>query len=152
MKTRTKIVVVIFLAILYFAFIQRISAPALAIANADLPKDLDKWYAGYNSEYFDDKLPKDTLVDWGEYDVRNMGSTTILPNGRFHIALNKKYCLADRTMRLVLLHEQCHIQTFSEITDDPKTGHGPRWRTCMLNLYQIGGFKRELIDGYGGRD
>ena len=150
MKTRTKVLIVILLAGLYFALTQHFGVPSLS--QTDLPKDLDKWYAGYNSEYFDDKLPKDTVVDWSEYDVRNMGSTTVLPNGRFHIALNKRYCLADRTMRLVLLHEQCHIQTFTEITDDPKTGHGPRWRTCMLNLYQIGGFKRELIDGYGGLD
>jgi hypothetical protein len=145
MKTRTKIVVVIFLAILYFAFIQHISVPA--IAKIDLPKDLDKLYAADNSEYFDDKLPRNTVIDWDEHDGTRMASTQVLPDGRFHIAFNKKYCLSERVVRIVLKHEECHIATFSEITRDAKTEHGPRWRTCMLNLYQVGGFKRELIDG-----
>lgn len=116
-------------------------------AKVDLPKDLDKWYSIYNSEFFNDKLPKDTVIDWGEYDLDRMGSTSVLPDGRFHIAFNEKYCLADRTARMILLHEDCHIATFTETTRDSKTWHGPRWRTCMLNLYQVGAFKKDLIDG-----
>lgn len=145
MRLRTKVLITIALAVLYFALTQHFSAPA--IARADLPKDLDKWYSIYNSEFFDDKLPKDTVVDWGEYNNDRMGSTSILPDGRFHIALNEKYCLAERTARMVLKHEECHVSTFSEVTHDSKTEHGPRWRTCMLNLYQVGAFKRDLIDG-----
>jgi hypothetical protein len=105
-------------------------------------KDLDTWYRAYNSEYFNDNLPKDAVLDWGEYDPDRMASTSRLPDGRFHVAFNEKYCLAGRVMHIVLLHEQCHIQTFSE-----KTDHGPRWRTCMLNLYQQDAFKKDLIDG-----
>lgn len=120
---------------------------APAKAKIDLPKDLDKWYSIYNSEYFGDKLPKDTVIDWSEYDPNRMSSTSVLPDGRFHIAFSEKYCLADRTAHIVLLHEDCHIATFSEITRDPKSEHGPRWRTCMLNLYQQGAFKKDLIDG-----
>lgn len=143
MKTSSKVLIVILLAGLYFALSQHLSAPT----RANLPKDLDKQYQIYNSEFFNDKLPRDTVVDWGEYNSDRMGSTTILPDGRFHIAFNERYCLADRTVHLVMLHEDCHIQTFSEITRDPKSEHGPRWRTCMLNLYQQGAFKRDLIDG-----
>jgi len=147
-KTRTKILITIALAGLYFALSQHLSAPA--VAGKDLPKDLDKWYAVYNTEFFDDKLPRNPVIDWGEYDGNRMASTTVLPDGRFHIAFNEKYCLAERTARLVLLHEQCHVQTFSEVNRDPKSEHGPRWRTCMLNLYQQGAFKKTLIDGYEG--
>ncbi len=118
-----------------------------AKAKIDLPKNLDKWNEGYNSEYFGDKLPKNVIIDWSEYNPDRMGSTSTLPDGRFHIALNGTYCLADRTAHMVLLHEDCHVFTFSEITRDPKSEHGPKWRTCMLNLYQQGAFKKDLIDG-----
>jgi hypothetical protein len=144
-KTSSKVLIVILLAGLYFVLIQHLSAPA--VAKVDLPKDLDKLYAADNSEYFDDRLPRNTVIDWGEYDGTRMASTSVLPDGRFHIAFNKKYCLSERVVRIVLKHEECHIATFSEITRDAKTEHGPRWRTCMLNLYQQNAFKKDLIDG-----
>lgn len=156
MRTRTKVALVILLVLWYFLLClhfcpkkEPVTLPALS--NVDLPKDLDKWFEGTNSEFFDEKLPKDTVIDWGEYDNDRMGSTTILPDGRFHIAFNEKYCLATRVAHLVLLHEECHVFTFSEIKkNDPASEHGPRWRTCMLNLYQQGAFKSDLIDGYKG--
>lgn len=146
MRTRTKVLITIILAVLYFALLQHFEP--IARVKADLPKDLDKWYETYNSEFFDDKLPKDVVIDWGEYDNDRMASTTVLPDGRFHIAFNEKYCLAERTVHITLQHEVCHVKTFSEITRDPASEHGPRWRTCMLNLYQQGSFKKELIDGW----
>lgn len=140
MRAKTKLF--IFLAWLCLSLTPRFAAHL----RTDLPRDLDRRYASNNSEFFDDKLPKDTVIDWAEHGSDNMATTSVLPDGRFHIAFNEKYCLADRTAHMVLLHEQCHVRTFSEITSDPRTEHGPRWRTCMLNLYQQGAFKNELID------
>jgi hypothetical protein len=152
MKPMTKqiihnlIIVAVFITgILIYSWLANRRTPAAT--NADLPKDLNKWYQIYNSEFFNDKLPKNTVIDWSEYDDSRMASTSVLPDGRFHISLNEKYCLANRVARIVLKHEACHVATFSEITLDPKSNHGPRWRTCMLNLYQQGAFKGDLIDG-----
>lgn len=109
-----------------------------------LAEGLDELNEGFNSEYFDEKLPDNIVIDWGEYDENKMGSTNVLKDGRFHIALNAKYSAAYRTAALILLHEDCHVLTW---TEEPKVMHGPRWKTCMLNLYQQGAFKPFLIDG-----
>ena len=145
MRTRTKTLIVILLAASYFAFVQHFGAHS--VSKSDLPRNLDRWNNDYNSEYFNGKLPSNILIDWSEHDNRYMATTTVLPSGRFRIALNQKYCLADRTAHLTLLHEDCHVLTFSEISESKKSEHGPRWRTCMLNLHQQGAFKNELIDG-----
>lgn len=143
MRMRILIIITIFLALLYSALIHRPSAPCLS--KSDLPKDLNKYYDGSNSEFFDGKLPKDVIIDWGEYDIDKMASVTKLPSGKFHIAFNERYSAADRVARMTLLHEECHIATWDELA---KNQHGPRWRTCMLNLYQVGAFKKDLIDGH----
>ncbi len=145
MKIRTKILIAVAAALVYFYCQQRFGAPCLT--KSDLPKDLDKYYAQYNSEFFNDKLPRDVVIDWGEYGNDAMATTSKLPDGRFHIALNERYSSAGRVARLILFHEACHVQTWGE---QPANVHGPRWRTCMLNLYQQGAFKRDLIDGHEG--
>jgi hypothetical protein len=144
-RLRTRVLLTILLAVLYFALTQRFGAHQ--VAKSDLPKDLDKWYATYNAEYFNDKLPKNTIISWNEVDDRYMATTTVLPSGRYHIAFNKKYCLADRVAHITLLHEDCHILTFTEVSEGKKEEHGPRWRTCMLHLALQGAFESELIDG-----
>ena len=113
-------------------------------SKVDFPKHLNWWNEGYNSGYFDDKLPKHIVIDWSEYNDDNMATTTVLPDGRFHIALNEKYCLATRVAHITLLHEDCHILTFSEVNEGKE--HGPRWRTCMINLSRQRAFENELID------
>jgi hypothetical protein len=151
MRTRTKILITILLAVLYFALVQHFNDNRLvqtelpsARSKADLPSHLDWWNEGFNSEYFGDKLPKDIVIDWNERDDHNMATTTTLPDGRFHIALNEKYCLATRIAHVTLLHEDCHVLTFSEVEDGKE--HGPRWKTCMVNLSQQHAFENELID------
>lgn len=144
LRTRTKILIAVAAALVYFYCQQRFMAPCST--RSDLPKDLDKYYSQYNSEFFNDTLPRDVVIDWGEYNTDRLASTSKLSDGRFHIAFNEQYTSAGRVARLVLLHEQCHIATWSE----QPLEHGPRWRTCMLNLYQQGAFKADLIDGHEG--
>jgi hypothetical protein len=113
-------------------------------ANTGLVQDLDKWYAGSNSAYFEDKLPKNTIIDWNETDSRNM-AVTYEDGEQFHISLNPYYVRASRTAWEVILHEQCHIEEYKEAEKDE---HGPRWRTCMLRLEMQGAYRPILIDGY----
>jgi predicted SprT family Zn-dependent metalloprotease len=120
--------------------------PITAHAIVTSKTELDKKYAEYNEIYFGGKLPADTVIDHSE--SVQMASTMKMSDGRFHIAFNDKYTLADRVARLVLLHEQCHIKTW---TEQDIAEHGPRWRTCMLALDLQGVFRREWIDDYNGQ-
>jgi SprT-like family len=140
------VVGILLTTVLILWLIFRPAAPWVAPAPSgyELPKDLYKWYQIYNTEFFDDKLPRNVVIDWDEHDPSRMAATSKLPDGRFHITFNQRYCLADRVAHMALLHEDCHIVTWAERVPDV---HGPAWRTCMLNLYQTGAFKAELIDG-----
>ena len=149
MKIRWKIVLTIALAGLTFWLGQIAHCPAhLDSFNGLEHKNLYQLYDGYNDEYFDNKLPKNTVIDWdetGDY----MATTNLLPDGRFHIAFNPHYITAMRVARTSMLHEMCHIQTWGEL--DYQTGrHGPQWRTCMLGLDAAGAWRREMIDYYEG--
>ena len=113
------------------------------------PNDLYTVYAEQNEKYFDFLLPLDTTIDWDEYRDIAMGSTKKLLNGRFHISLNEKYCLAERTAYLTLLHEECHIIAW----DEHERGfvHGFVWQGCMLNAERRGANREILIDNYEGK-
>ena len=145
MKTRIKVIIVILLAIVCFELTQKYGAPAKigSIGN------LDAIYNSLNVQYFGNSLPKDTVVDWSETGSTNMATTYKLQDGRFHIALNEQYLKAERVLALTMLHEQCHIKTFTEAEAGQE--HGARWRTCMLELDLQGAFRNQLIDGYDGR-
>ncbi len=122
-------------------------------ANARKRDRLYGQYQEFNEEYFGNKLPKDIIIDHNE--PKMMASTMYLSGiGRFYISFNDKYTLAERVADETLLHEQCHIATWSEQptdgTFDQSKRHGPRWRACMLQLDMQGAFRTELIDGYEG--
>jgi hypothetical protein len=105
---------------------------------------LQATYDSFNEEYFNNSLPKNTVVDYGEYDDDFMGTTQVIAGNRFHIALNESYTSGARNARLTLLHEQCHIKTWQQEIDE----HGKRWRSCMLSLDAAGAFREQIIDGY----
>lgn len=164
MRTRTKALIVILLAVLYFVLIQygcddskeldspddKSGTPGTAAKGITLSTDLKMLYDEYNNEYFGDKLPKDAIIDWAEYDSEYMATTIRMTDGTYHIAFNEKYVQADRVLKTTLLHEMCHIPTYDDFT--VKDGwHGKRWRACMLGLDMRGAFRRELIDGYEGQ-
>lgn len=146
MKLRWKIVITILLAFLA-VWLQGVLEDRTKVVHASSGRceGLNVWYKTYNERYFDNKLPEDAIVDYGEYNDDYMATTSKLPNGTFHIGLNEKFTSAARVAHLVILHEQCHIATWNEAVD-----HGPRWRVCMLGLDIMGANRGLLIDGYTG--
>ena len=140
MKTRTKIAIVIVLAFLCFAI--RNCFPQSRDETSDVTlAELQAAYSTYNITEFKGNLPGDTLVDFDEHDKDNMATTTMLPNGRFHLSFNRKYIVGVRIMDLTMLHEQCHLITWGD-------RHGSRWQACMLKLDASGAFREIIIDGY----
>lgn len=111
--------------------------------------DVLGFYQEYNQEFFGNKLPQNTIVDFSESDGA-MARTTLYHSGRYHIGLNLKYSSANRTARLMILHEMCHIKNFVELYKNGED-HGPHWRACMLALEMQGANRVILIDGYEGQ-
>lgn len=111
--------------------------------------DLLGFYEEYNQQFFGNKLPENTTVDYSEADGA-MARTTLFNSGRYHIGLNRKYSSANRTARLMVLHEMCHIKYFSE-ADEKGLDHGPLWRSCMLTIELQGANRAILIDRYQGQ-
>jgi hypothetical protein len=161
MKTRTKILITILLALLYFALIQhfndngpiRVELPLVpAQKSIGGPYDLKAIYSEFNEQYFYNRLPKDVLIDFSETE-NYMATTIMMSDERFHIRFNPKYVNAERVVRETMLHEQCHIKTFKwelSLEDIRTKQHGREWRACMLQLDTQGAFRRELIDYYEG--
>jgi hypothetical protein len=147
MKTRYKILITIVLAILA-VWLQGLmdkvpehETEAIANLTNDGPTvpDLLGFYETYNEEFFQNKLPRNTVVDWSETDSHLMARVRET-NGVFHIGLNLKFSSANRIARLMILHEMCHIKYFDD-------SHGPLWRGCMLTLEMEGANRAILIDG-----
>lgn len=130
--------------VLFFALIFSLSPGKL-----EKPEPLLHQYVEYNETYFDNKLPKDTIIDWSE--TKDMASTVRMKDGKFHIAMNDHYVAAGRVANITLLHEMCHIRTWDEWPtsfEDQKMTHGPRWRACMISLDFVGAFRVQIIDNY----
>lgn len=121
---------------------------ALTASSTERLPNIQKIYAEYNTEYFDDTLPRNALIDWNEPGDNFMASTETLSDGRYHVAFNRDYSSAERVARLIMLHEQCHIKTDQHMLLED--AHSRAWRTCMLDLDRQGAFRRILIDFYEG--
>ncbi len=152
LRLRTKILIVILMAVIYVWAETYLSVPA-ASGRQPSQADMDTAYREFNEVYFNNELPKDVVIDWAE--SKDMASTVRMADGRFHLAFNEKYNQASRAMRESMLHEQCHVRTWrslSEMTAEEilTNQHGRRWRTCMLQLDIQGAFRREIIDYYEG--
>ena len=111
-------------------------------------------YASNNSEFFNDRLPKDVVIDYSESDGENMATTMKFSDGTFHIALNPEYAGAKRVAEYLLLHEACHVAVWDRLHKDNnqvlswQEEHGPVWRACMLKIDAVGGFRQIFIDSY----
>jgi hypothetical protein len=132
MKTWQKIVLIILLAAVYSALVERL-----------LPKDRDDYlqtiYDQYNGWWFGDELPKDVILRYGPaVDVQGRSNMAItrMHYGRFITEFNPKYNQADTHLKMNMLHEQCHIATWGQEFDD----HGPKFQACMLRLANQGAF------------
>jgi len=100
------------------------------------------WYNSYNEIYFDNELPKDTIVKYKILD-KQMAVTQSIDGKHFIIDLDPKYNLAARTAHTVLLHEMCHIETWNE-----KEEHGYQWIGCMKRLEKMNAYDNIWIDAY----
>jgi hypothetical protein len=100
---------------------------------ADEDRHLDAWYATYNHMYFQDRLPKTTVITRNLTDDRFMAQT-FYENNFYHIAINPRYNESRKTEKLNLLHESCHIEVFIDKEEDEFDDHGEHWQRCMHRL------------------
>jgi SprT-like family len=107
---------------------------------------LRKWYREFNEAYFQNKLPDNTTFD---LNLRNgnMAQTSIPGWAVFNISMDPHYVAAQRMGQLTLLHEMCHVETFTD-SRDPKVQHGEKWLACMTRIDVAGGFRDIIIDRY----
>jgi len=135
LRTRYKILLVILLAFLWFALTQHSKTPT-AVGQGVSQKVLDNTYQEFNEQYFNNRLPKDTIIDYAESGP-NIATTDLMSSKRFHIAFNEKYASSERIVREIMLHEQCHIKVWPKdgnwsVEDYQTEFHSKKWRTCML--------------------
>ena len=127
MKTRTKILLTILLAVLYFIICQMVQAAELCLLQDD--------YNTFNRDYFLGQLPKNANVRWTDLSLQqDMGMTWIDEAGVRQIRIDRKTNPVLRQAQLTLLHEMCHIKTDGRELDN----HGIKWQACMVNLAEHG--------------
>jgi len=145
MRTRTKILLAVALGLFWGLFIHDYGRPKAVTETSEA--DLRTFYDDSNTAFFDGKLPQDVVITRTEHDPRWMATTSKLPDGRFLIKMNTRYTAAQRVAFQTMLHEECHVKTWSEFDE-----HGPRWKACMVGLDIQGAFKAYLLDEYDGGD
>lgn len=150
MSTRNKILLTIALAILcswLFGCAQEPVRPSSGTKGHRIDAAyLQSLYELYNATYFNNKLPKDVMIDTLETNPEFMAGTSKVGSS-FLIQFNGYYVTAERTAQLTMQHEMCHVKTWGLELDD----HGRAWRGCMLQLDMQGAVRLVLIDGYQGR-
>jgi hypothetical protein len=159
MSTRAKFLLTVVLAVLWWLAFGCSTAPTVereryavppVIFGDDTTLDyLQRLYPVYNEVYFDNKLPKDTVIDLSE--AHDMATTVCDPSGTgCSIRFNLKYVAAPRTAQTTMLHEMCHIKTRSAefAAVGSYNQHSKIWRSCMLTLDMQGAIRDILIDNY----
>jgi hypothetical protein len=115
-------------------------------------------YREFNDAYFQGKLPKDTQIIFSD-DAHGMADTGCTDaDGTMGIdcaiRFKQRYVLAPRHAESTLLHEMCHIKTWTKTQQDSRPAgveqvrwdHNKFWRGCMLNLDSQGAFRSINID------
>ena len=127
MKTRTKILITILLAILCFLISQYAQAEEQCL--------LQTLYQQYNDDYFLGQLPKNANVQWADLGIiHDMGESWVDETGRQQIRIDRKTNPVFRQAAMTLLHEQCHIKTLGQELDQ----HGIKWQACMVDFANHG--------------
>lgn len=109
---------------------------------------LNAWYNGYNEKYFQKELPEagsvsppDVVITFNLHDADKAGITIFgAQDGFIHMGLNPDFLKGTKTLRLTMLHEQCHIRMFVENAHEFDQ-HGPKWQACMHHLADEGAFE-----------
>jgi hypothetical protein len=119
---------------------------ASSVTAASQCTNLKAWYDSYNTEYFDDTLPKDIVIERVKLPDRVL-ARTVETHGQFHIQFNKTNNMGADYEHLTLLHESCHIKTWDE-----SAMHGKDWAACMYMLQGKKAFTDLLVEGYKDRE
>jgi hypothetical protein len=143
MTLRNKVLLTILLAVGYWTLVQwAVSQEYLSSNKSDgcitavTQKDLQKWYADANKDYFDDKLAHDTEIVWANLRYKlAMGDTDCNPQG-CKIRIDPYVNIAPATAQLTEYHELCHVATQSV-----DFMHGPEFQKCIQMLFDKGALK-----------
>jgi SprT-like family protein len=109
---------------------------ALIPASAAAPDlRLMKFYEDGNRQYFDNKLPHNTIVSFDTPEHENSAATTAEHDGHFVIRIDPKINNIWQMAEMTEYHEMCHVETFTELDE-----HGPKWQACMHRLANAGAF------------
>lgn len=100
------------------------------------------WYDGYNEVYFNDALPKDTVVDYANHTPGVLAATTF-ENGHYRISFNRDFASSALVVHLFLIHEMAHVATFDEFDE-----HGTRWIKEMRRLEAAGAIDDQMVKPY----
>ena len=99
-------------------------------------EDWAKWYAGFNEEYFLNRLPANTEVHWADLTpLSDMGYTT-KHGDRYEILVDRELHPTGKQARGTLLHEMCHLRTWDKSLDD-----GLEFQRCMVDIAEHGAFE-----------
>lgn len=130
--------------------------------NPEFVPDLD-WYqrafSAYNKAYFHGRLNTPNFVVAELSDTMLEASTECKENGtNCTVAFAPRYNQAPREAAQHVLHEMCHIKTWTDdqgaiiLSADDLTRHGKHWRGCMIDLDNSGAFRQLIIDFYHGAE
>jgi hypothetical protein len=100
--------------------------------------NLEVWYTSYNAVYFGDRLPKDTILQYGEPDG-DCGETFRRPDGGFRIVVSPTCNVTEPEVVMTLIHEMVHVDQYN--TNHDLDCHGPTFQNEMKELAQMGIFK-----------
>lgn len=115
------------------------SVPALAQSLHRTDGTLEEKYARYNASYFDNRLPKDTIIKYSSIGtVGEIGETECETGRPCIIRLDPHYNKLEDSESITLLHEMCHMDTRGVEFDQ----HGLKWQACMKRLASIGAFDK----------
>lgn len=130
--------------------------------NATYTPDVD-WYQRmfviYNREYFHGRLNLPTIHSQEIAGFQNEATTECKDDGtNCVLEFSPIFNAAPRDAAQHLLHEMCHVKTWTEdqnkliLGADELTRHGKHWRGCMLELDNAGGWRNIIIDFYKGAE
>jgi hypothetical protein len=109
-------------------------------------------YAYYNEAFFNNTLPKNTVVVWsnipkeernsssGKISVFIMGNTHEDADGTFTISVDTKSNITQVTTDITILHEMCHVKTLDFAQEHDQDVHGPAFKACVVELEMQGAF------------
>ncbi len=104
-------------------------------------RQLKRWYAKYNREFFDDKLPQDTVIYWCPSPGAHADTCPVfeVAAGVFEIKIDPAIQGITCFWRMILLHEMIHVALWPR---HPKHQHGRLFIAEKDRIYALGALKK----------